>query len=433
MPGEEDFLRHLRHALNHLYEPDVLRTNSLARVLLTPEEASTPLALSRVLTAAIEALKPDAGTPLGAPAWRTYELLFYRYVQCATQADLARQLAISVRQLRREQSQALAILAEHLRRRFGVEVAALEGFAAEGGEEVGPSEQAGALSRELAWLQADTSGDAARLPDELLAMQAVVKPLCKRYGVRLELEHTGASVTLAGPAAIVRQALLSLLTAAIQRSSPGTLSLRTREQGWQLVLRLRGRRLDGGRVVRGSDERGSLRDARTLLSRCGGTLETIGEVDTLEMTAYLPLQNAVPVLAIDDNHDALQLLERYAVGTRYRLLACSDPELALSLVEKEQPVLIVLDVMMSRLDGWQLLQRLRQHPMGGNCPVIVCTVLAQQELAMSLGAGDFVRKPVSRQAFLQALDRQYDRLAQGSLPTHARPAARHERTGRPSG
>ena len=61
---------------------------------------------------------------------------------------------------------------------------------------------------------------------------------------------------------------------------------------------------------------------------------------------------------------------------------------------------------MPQVDGWEVLGRLRQHPLNSHIPTIVCTILAQEELALSLGASAFVRKPVTRQAFLAALDRQ---------------------------
>jgi len=51
------------------------------------------------------------------------------------------------------------------------------------------------------------------------------------------------------------------------------------------------------------------------------------------------------------------------------------------------------------------LGRLKAHPKITNVPLIVCTVLAQKELALSLGADDFVRKPIGRQRLLMLLDK----------------------------
>ena len=71
--------------------------------------------------------------------------------------------------------------------------------------------------------------------------------------------------------------------------------------------------------------------------------------------------------------------------------------------------------MMPQLDGWELLGRLRQHPRTSYIPIVVHTILPQEELALSLGASAFIQKPVTRQAFLAALD-QLTRPAEQSEP-----------------
>jgi CheY-like chemotaxis protein len=69
------------------------------------------------------------------------------------------------------------------------------------------------------------------------------------------------------------------------------------------------------------------------------------------------------------------------------------------------PRLIVLDVMLPDVDGWELLGRLRAHPGTQDVPVIVHTILPQEQLARALGADAFLRKPVGREALLALLDR----------------------------
>src|SRR3954464_12814174 len=109
-----DFLRELRHALNYIYEPQILRLSPLQGLLLPDGKERSTLALGNFLVKAIEGLKPPAATPGDSPAWQTYEFLYYRYVHGASQADLAKQLNCSERQVRRLQNQALAVLSESL-------------------------------------------------------------------------------------------------------------------------------------------------------------------------------------------------------------------------------------------------------------------------------------------------------------------------------
>ena len=65
-----------------------------------------------------------------------------------------------------------------------------------------------------------------------------------------------------------------------------------------------------------------------------------------------------------------------------------------------------MDVMMPVIDGWELMGHLRQHPATSSVPIVVCTILAEEDLALSLGASDFIRKPFGREALLRVLDRQ---------------------------
>jgi len=116
----------------------------------------------------------------------------------------------------------------------------------------------------------------------------------------------------------------------------------------------------------------------------------------------------VPVLAIDDNADALQLLQRYTAGTRYRLVGTRDPHEALELAQRLAPQVVVLDVMMPQEDGWKVMSMLRQHPYTAHIPIVICTILAQEKLALSLGASAFLQKPVTRQAFLNVLEQQIE-------------------------
>jgi len=71
----------------------------------------------------------------------------------------------------------------------------------------------------------------------------------------------------------------------------------------------------------------------------------------------------------------------------------------------------VLDVMLPDIDGWELLTQVHAHPRGREIPVIVCTVVREQELALSLGAAVFVDKPIRRREFIEALETAISRAA----------------------
>ena len=80
------------------------------------------------------------------------------------------------------------------------------------------------------------------------------------------------------------------------------------------------------------------------------------------------------------------------------------PEEALDLACKLQPYAISVDLMMPGLDGWDLLQTLLNHPETTNVPIIICSVLKQKELALSLGAAAFLGKPINEKSLLSVLE-----------------------------
>jgi CheY-like chemotaxis protein len=159
--------------------------------------------------------------------------------------------------------------------------------------------------------------------------------------------------------------------------------------------------------------------ARQLVEFCDGSLE-IAWAGTAERVfdalITLPVTEQVTVLVIDDNVDTLQLFERYLTGTRYRFVGSEGAQQGLDLAVQVAPRIIVLDVMMPEQDGWALLEQLREDAQTRECPVIVSTILPQEELAMALGAAAFIRKPVGRTELLSALDRQLGLLLRESLP-----------------
>jgi PleD family two-component response regulator len=156
--------------------------------------------------------------------------------------------------------------------------------------------------------------------------------------------------------------------------------------------------------------------ARRLAEVSGGSLEVRSgedEIHPLIATLVLPAVEQVAVLFVDDNADTLQLYQRYLAGTRYPFLGARDPQQAMSLAEELSPSIIVLDLMLPGVDGWELLGRFRAHPRTQGVPIIVCSILEQRELAFLLGAAEFLVKPVSRDVLLAALDRQLARRSPG--------------------
>ena len=110
------------------------------------------------------------------------------------------------------------------------------------------------------------------------------------------------------------------------------------------------------------------------------------------------------ILVVDDNDDILELLGRYLTAHQYRVLFAHDAQQAITHMQNTRPYAIVLDLMMPQMDGWDLLQRFLTQPDTQTVPIIICSVLKQKDLALSLGATAFIEKPISEMLLLSTLD-----------------------------
>jgi PAS domain S-box-containing protein len=106
---------------------------------------------------------------------------------------------------------------------------------------------------------------------------------------------------------------------------------------------------------------------------------------------------AATVLVVDDNADLRSMLRRL-LAPRYRVLTATDGEQALNLIAEHEPDLVLSDVMMPRVDGLELVRRLRADPATASLPVILLSARAGEEASiggLEAGADDYLIKPFS--------------------------------------
>jgi PAS domain S-box-containing protein len=111
------------------------------------------------------------------------------------------------------------------------------------------------------------------------------------------------------------------------------------------------------------------------------------------------------ILAIDDDPQIISLYERYLQPKGFHVIGLSDPAKARERVEQLKPFAITLDIMMPGYDGWQVLTDLKSSQETREVPVIVCSIVEDEEKGFSLGAADYLVKPVLEEDLLASLDR----------------------------
>lgn len=115
--------------------------------------------------------------------------------------------------------------------------------------------------------------------------------------------------------------------------------------------------------------------------------------------------NARVILAIDDDPQVISLYERYLQPQGYQVIALTDPSRACERVRLLRPFAVTLDIMMPGYDGWQVLAELKADPQTRDTPVIICSIVEEEEKGFSLGAADYLVKPILEDDLLNALNR----------------------------
>jgi signal transduction histidine kinase/CheY-like chemotaxis protein len=113
----------------------------------------------------------------------------------------------------------------------------------------------------------------------------------------------------------------------------------------------------------------------------------------------------VPVLSIEDNAADAFAFERALAGSRYQMIAARSLAEASRALERFSPAAILLDIVLIGEDGWRFLIEIKQRKLTQDIPVIVASMTQEERKATSLGADDFLAKPVEPETLLRALDR----------------------------
>ncbi|HDQ71379.1 MAG TPA: GAF domain-containing protein, partial [Chloroflexi bacterium] len=111
------------------------------------------------------------------------------------------------------------------------------------------------------------------------------------------------------------------------------------------------------------------------------------------------------VLCVDDDEGVIMLFRRYLSKQGYYVIGVTEGQAVLDKIQTHKPFAITLDVMMPGRDGWQIIQDLKSNPDTCDIPVIICSIVSDQERGISLGASGYLVKPILEKDLLSALER----------------------------
>ena len=129
------------------------------------------------------------------------------------------------------------------------------------------------------------------------------------------------------------------------------------------------------------------------------------------------------ILLVDDDHEIVESMRTVLENKGYRILVARDGNSGLMVAERENPDLLILDMMMPKKSGFLVLEKLKSRP-GGLIPTIMITGnegSRHRAYAEMLGVRDYIRKPFAMEKLVRAIERVMGLQARGSEPDDDEP------------
>ncbi len=424
----------VREALHHLFDQTALVSSRLADALLERGLLADRGGLYPLLLAAIGKMKPPNEAPPHSSGWRLHRYLQLRYVACYTHESVAEDLGISLRHAARIHQSALETLAGLLMPTGSGPPARASGSGPRDGagrstpgqaalrrptDRGGPRPPDGGRSSPQLGLEAELATVGRLPPDGAVDVSKVADDVCgvlrsiaSSRGMEVRAEGSDDLPPVRINRVALRQILLNLLLYTMEPSRrpdglPNVVTLRSCRASDAIAIQvLREGSAAGNRDQRWSAASKSLLSAAQYLAQLqGARLEGIGGDHTDSgLCLWLPVSAARTVLVVDDNPEMGVLFQRLLDRSPYRPIHVRTVARALALARENPPDVIILDIVMPQYDGWEAQAALGRDPHTSGTPVIVCSVLPDRDLALSLGAVGFLAKPVTRAALLGVLE-----------------------------
>jgi CheY-like chemotaxis protein len=407
MLTETEFRDQVFDAYGHLYDLVYLRTHPLVDLLIPdPGLSSRDKAwhLHHILLDIVGELKPEPQVPVHSRQWRRHQLMVLRYVKALDPEVVADQLTVSRRHFYREHHIAIETIANILWDSYVVQPPEPSQMS------LAVQDQASLDRLSLLRLEAARMAQVdryARIDGVIQGVFPLLEEMWHQHelDVRLALQPSLPGISMDRES--LRQLLLGMLGYLSEQAHQATIELGAQleelDQGPTIRLSIRlqpsvvaqltARPADEERLAT-FEEIATLNDALLTVLRAGPAVTGFD--------VALPIVEHT-VLVVDDNKDLLELFSRYLASHHYRVVTAEDATQALKLARRLQPHAITLDLMMPHQDGWDVLQTLLNQSETQHIPVLVCSVLQQKELALSLGATAFLEKPVTEPVLLAAL------------------------------
>lgn len=406
----KQFISQLADAYEHIYDLVYLRNHSLLDFLVqdsTESHKAKAWHLHHTLLDTIQELDPGPQAPAFSREWRRHRLMVLRYTDGLTPQAVADQLAISRRHFYREHELAIESIADILLKRV------LPDTQTESASSAIETLPAMVDRIELLRLEAAQMVQVERrtvLPEVLQGVVTLLSSKMLEHELTIDMKLDDRLPAVWADHRLIRQLLLALLGHLINVSAHGRLNVEATLQDQYLNLHLVATPDTAALGSIDADPQTPFSVFEELATLSGVSLVTYTSIQGSDahatgFTVHMPIYSAQrTILVVDDNQDILELFYRYLKSYHYEVVQGHNFGEAVEQATRTHPFAIILDLMMPGQDGWDVLQAMQNQPETRSVPIIICSVLNQKELALSLGATAFLEKPVSEQKLLSVLN-----------------------------
>ena len=293
--------------------------------------------------------------------------------------------------------------------------------------------------------------DIVSVSEVVYAVTSAFTPMLNAKGNRLIVNIDNDIDTMSTDTVRLRQCLYNLLSNAVKFTKKGTITLRVRKssdsnKSWVIFeVRDTGIGIEKENISKifGAFDRADLENSESyegtglglaivneIALMMGGDISVTsnpghGSIFTLQLPATLNINSTVSinqpevienlknmidpsserplVLVIDDDPESLGILNWYLKKGGYQVITAENGDFGLKLARSLKPAVIILDVLMPKRDGWDVLTELKSDQEMAHIPVVMCTVVDNASRGVALGANDYVVKPINRQRLLNIL------------------------------
>jgi PAS domain S-box-containing protein len=284
----------------------------------------------------------------------------------------------------------------------------------------------------------ELSVEEINISDTINSVLSTAVGLLKDKPVKLKSEVLPSTPTVRADPMRIRQVLLNFISNAIKFTDEGSVTISAQVQTGQndiqeLVVSV----IDTGPGISPEDQRKlfqafsqvdssptratggtglGLSIAQRMIELHGGKVgvkSAVGKGSTFFFTLPLFHQPKAErnvgeghiILCVDDDPQVISLYERYLQPQGFKVVPVSSPANARDAAKRLKPYAITLDIMMPEIDGWTVLEQLKSDPETRNIPVIICSIVEEEEKGFSLGAADYLVKPILEDDLVTALNR----------------------------